>query len=148
MLTFVTPKFAGFTGYAQYSNGTDGADDAQTARENNRYAALGVTYENGPLTAVVAADTIIREHVTQGYIDDAQAISFGFNYDLEVAKVFFGAQYGKHEDNFAGGISDKSRRPRCEVQRSKRPQWLQPARRCLLPARLRHAQCWRKLQQC
>ncbi len=107
MLTFVTPKFAGFTGYAQYSNGTDGADDAQTARENNRYAALGVTYENGPLTAVVAADTIIREHVTQGYIDDAQAISFGFNYDLEVAKIFFGAQYGKHEDNFAGGISDK-----------------------------------------
>ena len=144
MLTFVTPKFAGFTGYAQYSNGTDGADDAQTARENNRYAALGVTYENGPLTAVVAADTIIREHVTQGYIDDAQAISFGFNYDLEVAKVFFGAQYGKHEDNFAGGISDKVDGLVAKYS-DKRPQWLQPARRCLLPARLRHAQCWRKL---
>ena len=61
MLTLVTPKVAGFTGYFQYSFGTDNVSEDEKTEEiynadsnigertKQRYAALGLTYENGPL---------------------------------------------------------------------------------------------------
>lgn len=106
MLTLVSPKAAGFTGYFQYSFGTDsvkGQDDATPGeRDKNRYAALGLTYENGPLSTVLVLDTVMRQQWENGKpknenLDDAMAVSFGIGYDFEFMKVTFGAQYGKNE---------------------------------------------------
>lgn len=106
MLTLVSPKAAGFTGYFQYSFGTDsvkGQDDATPGeRDKNRYAALGLTYENGPLSTVLALDTVMRQQWENGNpknqnLDDAMAVSFGIGYDFDFMKVTFGAQYGKNE---------------------------------------------------
>ena len=117
MLTLVTPKVAGFTGYFQYSFGTDNvseddvteevynADSNIGERTKQRYAALGLTYENGPLRTVLVLDTILRKHWnTDGTpyvdrdLDDAQAVSLGVGYDFDFMTITFGAQYGKNED--------------------------------------------------
>lgn len=106
MLTLVSPKAAGFTGYFQYSFGTDAKDNQDDAtpgeRDKNRYAALGLTYENGPLSTALVLDTVLRQQWENGNpknqnLDDAMAVSFGIGYDFEFMKVTFGAQYGKNE---------------------------------------------------
>ncbi len=70
---------------------------------SNRYYAIGATYANGPLTAYFAVDSINYSSVTglaaetgalqYGDVDDSLTVTLGGNYDFEVAKVFFGAQY-------------------------------------------------------
>lgn len=102
MITLVTPEANGFTGYAQYSFADKGAEDA-SVRNNQRYAALGLTFKNGPVEAVVVYDTILRTRTEEDAYGDAKAVSFGVNYDFEVTKAFFGAQYGKNE---ALGVTD------------------------------------------
>ena len=102
MVTLVTPEANGFTGYAQYSFAGTGAEDA-SVRNNQRYAALGLTFKNGPVEAVVVYDTILRKRADEDKYGDAKAVSFGVNYDFEVTKAFFGAQYGKNE---ALGVTD------------------------------------------
>ena len=96
MITLVTPEANGFQGYAQYSFADKGSEDA-SVRNNQRYAALGLTYKAGPVEAVVVYDTILRKSAEEKAYGDAKAISFGVNYDFEVTKAFFGAQYGKNE---------------------------------------------------
>lgn len=96
MVTYATPEANGFKGYAQYSFKTDGTEDA-SVRNNERYAAIGLTYSAGPLNVVAVADTVLRPRVEEKVNSDAQAFSFGVNYDFEVTKAFFGAQYGSHE---------------------------------------------------
>ena len=96
MITLVTPEANGFTGYAQYSFADKGAEDA-SVRNNQRYAALGLTFKNGPVEAVVVYDTILRTRPEEDAFGDAKAVSFGVNYDFGVTKAFFGAQYGKNE---------------------------------------------------
>ena len=102
MITLVTPEANGFTGYAQYSFADTGAENA-SVRNNQRYAALGLTFKNGPVEAVVVYDTILRKRADEDKYGDAKAVSFGVNYDFEVTKAFFGAQYGKNE---ALGVTD------------------------------------------
>ena len=96
MITLVTPEANGFTGYAQYSFADKGAENA-SVRNNQRYAALGLTFKNGPVEAVVVYDTILRTRTEEDANGDAKAVSFGVNYDFGVTKAFFGAQYGKNE---------------------------------------------------
>ena len=96
MITLVTPEANGFTGYAQYSFADKGAENA-SVRNNQRYAALGLTFKNGPVEAVVVYDTILRTRPEEDAFGDAKAVSFGVNYDFGVTKAFFGAQYGKNE---------------------------------------------------
>ncbi len=103
MVTLASPKFAGLQGFAQYSFGTDAKkeldDSVVNERETQRYAALGVTYDNGPLSAGLFYDSVLREHaVASPNVDDAQTVSLALAYDFEVVKVTLGAQYGKDED--------------------------------------------------
>lgn len=66
MITVNTPNLNGFTLYAQYSFGTDSLngknDGVRNNRDTERYAALGVTYENGPLSAGLFLDTVLRQY--------------------------------------------------------------------------------------
>ena len=100
MISYKTPTFAGFTVYAQYSMGKTTNDKGAaigTAVENessaDRYYAIGATYANGPFLGYLAVDSTNYESVSNYGVDDSLTVTLGGNYNFEVAKVFFGAQY-------------------------------------------------------
>lgn len=110
MVTYATPTMAGVKGYAQYSFKVD--NDAKDAAGNpigtegknssKRYAGVGLTYENGPLSLVAVYDTVLNP--VSEHVKDGRAFSFGGNYDFGVAKLYAAYQYGKNQ-NFAGGVN-------------------------------------------
>ena len=111
MVTYATPTMAGVKGYAQYSFKVD--NDAKDAAGNpigtegknssKRYAGVGLTYENGPLSLVAVYDTVLNPAGDPVAKKDGRAFSFGGNYDFGAAKLYAAYQYGKNQ-NFAGGV--------------------------------------------
>ena len=103
MIAYQTPDFAGFKVYAQYSMGNAKADHSGTAVENeataDRFYAIGATYDNGPLSAYLAVDSInYASNDGEGKYwgdrqDDSLTVTFGGSYNFEVVKVYLGAQY-------------------------------------------------------
>ena len=111
MIAYQTPDFAGFKVYAQYSmgnqvEGTSNAagDTAMYGEENestsDRYYALGVTYNNGPLAGYFAIDSknyasVKTDKGQQVFkdVDDSLTVTLGGSYDFEVVKIYLGAQY-------------------------------------------------------
>ena len=103
MIAYQTPDFAGFKVYAQYSMGNAKADHTGTAVENeataDRFYAIGATYDNGPVSAYLAVDSInYASNNGKGTYwgdrqDDSLTVTFGGSYDFEVVKVYLGAQY-------------------------------------------------------
>ena len=103
MIAYQTPDFADFKVYAQYSMGNAEADHTGTAVENeataDRFYAIGATYDNGPLSAYLAVDSInYASNNGKGTYwgdrqDDSLTVTFGGSYDFEVVKVYLGAQY-------------------------------------------------------
>ena len=101
MIAYQTPTFAGFTVYAQYGMGNTVKDfgSVENKSSSDRYYALGATYANGPLNLYAAVDSInyaswSNDTAAQpGDVDDSLTVTFGGNYDFEVAKLFAGAQY-------------------------------------------------------
>lgn len=108
MVTYQTPTAAGFTGYLQYSfanDTTDGDDDSQpNERNNNRYFAAGLTYNNGPVGVVVIYDTLMFRHYGSQEVDekgnaadvgDSRVLSIGGHYDFGSIKLTAFGQYVK-----------------------------------------------------
>lgn len=106
MIAYQTPTFAGFTVYAQYGMGNQLTDKVDATKKvgvenessSDRYYALGATYANGPLNLYAAVDSINYASAGNGKgaeygVDDSLTVTFGGNYDFEVAKLFAGAQY-------------------------------------------------------
>ena len=101
MIAYQTPDFAGFKVYAQYAMGSN---DNENESSSDRYYALGATYSNGPLNLYVAVDSINYQTSGTGTFDadadDSLTVTLAANYDFEVAKVYFGAQYFDEVDSF------------------------------------------------
>lgn len=104
MVTYQTPTAAGFTGYLQYSfanDTTDGDDDSQpNERNNNRYFAAGLTYNNGPVGVVVIYDTLMFRHYgsqesNAADVGDSRVLSIGGHYDFGSFKLTAFGQYVK-----------------------------------------------------
>lgn len=128
MISYKTPTFAGFTVYAQYAMGntTDsidlGGDEYADGHENesdaDRYYVIGATYANGPFLGYLAVDSINyktwgNNAAIAGDIDDSLTVTLGGNYDFEVAKVFFGAQYfDEVKLSSLGGITKSATMPK------------------------------------
>ena len=127
MIAYQTPDFAGFKVYAQYSmgnqgdgTGTDGKDGkfgAENESSSDRYYAIGATYNNGPLAAYFAVDSMNYASVTTKNgnpivddVDDSLTVTLGGSYDFEVVKVYLGAQYFDEVklSGFSGPIKDAS----------------------------------------
>ena len=105
MVTYATPTMAGVKGYAQYSFKIDNdADGTEGKNSSKRYAGVGLTYENGPLSLVAVYDTVLNPTADSVAKKDGRAFSFGGNYDFGVAKLYAAYQYGKNQ-NFAGGVT-------------------------------------------
>lgn len=107
-VTYMSPDFSGFKLYAQYSFGTDakntyGGEEGKSSID--RYAAIGATYANGPLSLVAIVDQ--TNYSTTRFnaadpnsndLDDALSVTFGGSYDFTVTKLYAGVQYFKDAD--------------------------------------------------
>lgn len=96
MIAYQTPTVAGITGFVQYSMGTN--DEGENESTTDRYYAIGATYANGPLNALLAVDSVNYKtyYGTDGHgrdINDSLTVTAAVNYDFDVAKVYFAAQY-------------------------------------------------------
>ncbi len=112
MVTYATPTMAGVKGYVQYSFKVDNdATGTEGKNSSKRYAGVGVTYENGPLSLVAVYDSVLNPTADPVAKKDGRAFSFGGNYDFGAAKLYAAYQYGKSQ-NFAGGVDTyKDREP-------------------------------------
>ena len=113
MVTYQTPTAAGFTGYLQYSfaNDTKKGDDDSRANErtNNRFAAAGLSYVNGPVNAVVIYSSTMYKHDADPSknVGDNRAISVGGSYDFGVLRLSAYGQYVKGTRSaYLGGVND------------------------------------------
>ncbi len=109
MVTYATPRVAGFKGYAQYSFKVDGVNKAKdfgTEGRNSakRYLGVGMTYENGPFAGVMVYDMVLNGTEDTQAPKDGRAFSAGVSYDFGAAKVFAAYQYGRHQN--AVGLMD------------------------------------------
>lgn len=104
MVTYATPTMAGVKGYVQYSFKVDNdAKGTEGKNSSKRYAGVGLTYENGPLSLVAVYDSVLNPTADPVAKKDGRAFSFGGNYDFGAAKLYAAYQYGKSQ-NFAGGV--------------------------------------------
>lgn len=99
---YKTPTFAGFQLSALYSfrkdnkstywDGTKKVSLGEEGRSNtDRYAALGLTYKNGPFMGFVVGD--FTDYAAKAEGDDGYTVALGGNYDFGPAKVFLAGQY-------------------------------------------------------
>ena len=108
-IVYETPSFAGFQVTAMYGMGDDGVENESGS---DRYYGVAATYKNGPASAYLAVDS--TNYKTAGVlngqnIDDAWTVTLGGNWDFEVAKLYFGAQYfDEAKLSSLGGIVGKS----------------------------------------
>lgn len=109
MIAYETPDFAGFKVFAQYGMGTKNENESS----NDRYYAIGATYNNGPFAGYFAVDSI--NYQTAGLntrlqdrdnVDDSLTVTLGGSYNFEVAKVYLGVQYfDEVKLNSLGGVT-------------------------------------------
>ena len=119
-VTYVSPDFYGLKIHAQYSMGTSSAktttDRTQVENESstNRYFALGASYKLEALELYGLVDYVNKASYSDVAADslahhgkDQYTVTLGGNYDFDVAKVYFAAQYF---DNAAevGGEADET----------------------------------------
>lgn len=104
-VTYKSPSLAGARVYAQYSLGANTKDTYVVAGKadqvagtegkasDNRYAALGTTYENGALNLAATAAWYNYSNLQYADADDGYTLTAGGSYDFQVVKAYFGAQY-------------------------------------------------------
>ena len=86
-VSYRSPTVAGFTGYAMYSFKNDSKADT-TSREGmadaDRYASLAVRFQQGPVEAVLVADTTMYGNQrTNKFNDDGVTVTLGGNYKFD-----------------------------------------------------------------
>ena len=95
-LVYVTPKFSGFQAYAYYSMGDNDSAENKSV-DNERYAALAATYQNGPVSAFFNVDRTFYGHEENRDrskdVDDSLTVTLGGNYDFGVLKAYAAVQY-------------------------------------------------------
>ena len=96
-ITYVTPSFAGVKAYAQYSFERNGQEEAGNERQNDRYAGLGITFNQGAFSTALIVDSVLYNYGATNH-KDSLGVTWGASYDFSVVKVFAQAQYGKHEN--------------------------------------------------
>ncbi len=98
-ISYVSPDFSGLKFHAQYSFKADSVDGLGNEGRNSakRYAGAGLSYKNGPLTAVAVFDATLNRADDPVSRRDGRKINLGGNYDFGSAKVYFAYQYGRHE---------------------------------------------------
>ena len=107
-IAYQTPSFAGFKVYAMYGMGSN---DNENESSSDRYYGVAATYDNAGLSLYLGVDSINYKSwngKSVDDVDDSLTVTFGGNYNFEVAKVYFGAQYyDEVKLSSIGGIAGK-----------------------------------------
>ena len=119
-VTYVSPDIYGLKIHAQYSMGTSAAkgEKTRTQVENesstNRYFALGASYRLEALEVYGLVDYVNKASYSDNTQDslahhgkDQYTVTLGGNYDFDVAKVYFAAQYFDNATE-VGGEADET----------------------------------------
>ncbi len=119
-VTYVSPDIYGLKIHAQYSMGTAAAkgEKTRTQVENesstNRYFALGASYKLEALEVYGLVDYVNKASYSDNTQDslahhgkDQYTVTLGGNYDFDVAKVYFAAQYFDNATE-VGGEADET----------------------------------------
>ena len=97
MVSYVSPKFAGFGVGVDYGFGE------KTANRTNRYVGVGATYDNGPLSLGLGYDQQNNGlDATTPTANDLKTWALGGSYDLQVVKLAAFYSQSKQEP-VAGG---------------------------------------------
>lgn len=82
MISYISPKFSGFGVGIDYGFGE------QTENKTNRYAGIGATYDNGPLSLGLGFDKANNSLGAAGFATEDQTTwQLGGSYDLTVVKL-------------------------------------------------------------
>ncbi len=105
-ITYISPSFAGFRVHAQYSFGVDTKNKDKDGIEGessvDRFYALGLSYNNARTewNTVIDSTNYASYGVHDRNLDDSLVISTGVRHDIDVAKLYFDAQYFKNARDF------------------------------------------------
>ncbi len=98
-VTYQTPRFAGVRVSAQYSFQTEASEVEHTA-QNNRYAGIGVDYQNGGFAAGLVVDQKFAKNTALNDKDEL-GVTLGASYDFQAVKVFGLFEYAQNANKFA-----------------------------------------------
>lgn len=109
-LTYVSPSFSGLEIRAQYSFKNDGTKTGdENSSDVDRYAALGVSYKNGPAQFGLIGDYSMWKNVAKATenVDNGFSIIAGGNYDFKAVRVYGQVNYFDNQStlvNSVGGL--------------------------------------------
>ena len=95
-ISYVSPTFAGFTLYGEYSFGSDSEIAEENCAQNDRPAAIGLKYANGPFGAgvIVSYNNEASNDGTDAWdTEDQLTVGLGTHYDFGVADFKLAGQY-------------------------------------------------------
>lgn len=108
-LTYVSPSFSGLEIRAQYSFKNDGTKTGdENSSDVDRYAALGVSYKNGPAQFGLIGDYSMWQNVAKAKenIDNGYSFIAGGNYDFKVVRVYGQVNYFDNQAKLVSGVGD------------------------------------------
>ena len=109
-LTYVSPAFSGLEIRAQYSFKNDGGKTGdENSSDVDRYAALGVSYKNGPAQFGLIGDYSMWKNVAKATenVDNGFSVIAGGNYDFKAVRVYGQVNYFDNQStlvNSVGGL--------------------------------------------
>ena len=109
-LTYVSPSFSGLEIRAQYSFKNDGTKTGdENSSDVDRYAALGVSYKNGPAQFGLIGDYTMWKNVAKATenVDNGFSVIAGGNYDFKAVRVYGQVNYFDNQStlvNSVGGL--------------------------------------------
>lgn len=109
-LTYVSPSFSGLEIRAQYSFKNDGTKTGdKNSSDVDRYAALGVSYKNGPAQFGLIGDYSMWKNVAKATenVDNGFSVIAGGNYDFKAVRVYGQVNYFDNQStlvNSVGGL--------------------------------------------
>ena len=109
-LTYVSPSFSGLEIRAQYSFKNDGTKTGdENSSDVDRYAALGVSYKNGPAQFGLIGDYTMWKNVAKATenVDNGFSVIAGGNYDFKAVRVYGHVNYFDNQStlvNSVGGL--------------------------------------------
>ena len=109
-LTYVSPSVSGLEIRAQYSFKNDGTKTGdENSSDVDRYAALGVSYKNGPAQFGLIGDYSMWKNVAKATenVDNGFSVIAGGNYDFKAVRVYGQVNYFDNQStlvNSVGGL--------------------------------------------
>lgn len=109
-VSYVSPKFGGFTVHAMYSNKTAGNDGKDQWSKNNHYYGVGVKYQEAGIKSSLIFETTDAKDAEEGKKNATYVVNYGVEYDMGSVTPMFAYQFAtknKGDQTHMFGLSAK-----------------------------------------